>query len=72
VDFGKGKDVMCKMRHIMNILKKTLGTFLITGADMSLDEASCASRSNYGREVIFFHLCLDFLVSHFEGRDKER
>jgi hypothetical protein len=49
----KGKDALHKMRPLLNILKKTLGVFLIPGSEMSLDEASCASRSNYGRELIF-------------------
>jgi hypothetical protein len=45
----KGKYALHKTRHLLNILKKTLGVFLIPGSKMSLDEASCASRSSYGR-----------------------
>jgi hypothetical protein len=49
----KGKDALHKTRPLLNILKKTLGVFLIPGSEMLLDEATCASRSSYGRELIF-------------------
>jgi hypothetical protein len=52
---AKGKDALHQTRPFLNIVKKTLGVFIIPGSEMSLDEASCASRSNYGRELIFFN-----------------
>jgi hypothetical protein len=51
----KGKDAMHKVCPTLNIPKNTLGAFLIPGSELSLDEASCASRSNYGRELLFFN-----------------
>jgi hypothetical protein len=48
-----GKDALHKTRPLLNILKKTIGVFLIPRSELSLDEASCASRSSYGRELIF-------------------
>jgi hypothetical protein len=84
----RGKYVMHKTHPILNTLKKTLGTFLIPGSDLSLDETSCVLRSNYGCELISFNSneelwkvsfsvlydlrCLGILLSHFEGRDNER
>jgi hypothetical protein len=49
----KVKTIFIKKRPLLNILKKTLGVFLSPGLEMSLDEASCASRSSYGRELNF-------------------
>jgi hypothetical protein len=50
-----GKDALHKTRPLLKILRNTLGVFLIPGSAMSLDEASCASRSSYGRELIFYN-----------------
>jgi hypothetical protein len=36
-------------------LKKTIGVSLIPGSELSLDEASYASCSSYGRELLFFN-----------------
>jgi hypothetical protein len=52
---SEGKDALHKTRPLLNILKKTVGVFLIPGLELSLDEASCASRSSYGRELICFN-----------------
>jgi hypothetical protein len=61
----KCKDVMHNMHPILNILKKRLGAFLIPGSELSLDEASCASRSNYGRAFIFFNPAKNCRNFHF-------
>jgi hypothetical protein len=61
----KGKDVMHKMHPILNILKKKLGTFLVPGSELSLDETSCTSRSSYGRELIFFNSAKKCKNFHF-------
>jgi hypothetical protein len=39
----KGRDALHKTRNLLNILKKTLGAFLIPGSELSLDEALCIS-----------------------------
>jgi hypothetical protein len=49
----KGKYALHKMCPLLNILKKTFVIFLIPCSEMLLHEASCASRSNYGHELIF-------------------
>jgi hypothetical protein len=54
-----------KTRPLLNILKKTIGVFLIPGSELSLDEASCASRSSYGRELIFFNPAKNCGKLHF-------
>jgi hypothetical protein len=51
----KGRDALHKTRPLMNILKKTLGVSLVHGSGLLLNEAQCAYRSNYGRELIFFN-----------------
>jgi hypothetical protein len=61
----KGKDALQKTRPLLNILKKTIGVFLIPGSELSLDEASCASRSSYGRELIFFNPAKNYGKFHF-------
>jgi hypothetical protein len=50
-----GKDALHKTWPMLNILKNTIGVFLIPGSEFSLEEASCASRSSYGRELIFIN-----------------
>jgi hypothetical protein len=51
----KGKYALHKTRHLMNTPKNTLGVFLIPGSELLVDEALFASRSNYGRALIFFN-----------------
>jgi hypothetical protein len=48
----KGKYTLHKMRHLMKILKKKLGVFLIPGSEMELGDSSRASQSNYGSELV--------------------
>jgi hypothetical protein len=62
----KCKDEIHKTRPILNILKKMLGTFPIPGSDLSLDEASCASRYNYDRALIFFNPAKNCGKFHFQ------
>jgi hypothetical protein len=61
----KGKDALHKTRLMLNILKKTIGVFLIPGSELYLDEASCASRSSYGRELICFNPAKNCGKFHF-------
>jgi hypothetical protein len=50
----KCRDALHKTRPLLNILKKPLIVLLIPGSELLLDEALCASLSNYGRELMFF------------------
>jgi hypothetical protein len=52
------KDIMHKTRLIFNIPKALV-------SELSLDEASCESLSNYGREVIFFNPAKNCGKFHF-------
>jgi len=49
------KDALHKVRPILNILKAVLGMYIKLGSDVSLDEASFACRSSYGRSLIFYN-----------------
>ena len=40
---------------MLNILKETLGAFVHVGDELAIDEASIASRSQFGRQFIFFN-----------------
>jgi hypothetical protein len=42
-------------RPLINILKKTMGAFMITVSELRLDEASTVSRSNFGQHIIFYN-----------------
>jgi hypothetical protein len=48
-------DALYKVRPLLNVLKKTLGDYLIPGSDLALDETSVACRSKYGRNLIFYN-----------------
>jgi hypothetical protein len=48
-----GKDTLHKTRPLLNILKKTMGAFIIPGSELALDEASAVSQSNFGGNIIF-------------------
>ncbi|MGH7955149.1 MAG: hypothetical protein ACREOZ_04230, partial [Gloeomargaritales cyanobacterium] len=50
-----GNDSLRKIRFMLNALKITLGKYLDVGRDLALDEASVASRSMYGRDLIFYN-----------------
>ena len=49
------KDSLFKIRPILNVLKKTLGSYLNVGSEVTLDESSIACRSAYGRSLIFYN-----------------
>ena len=49
------KDALYKVCPLVNVLKKTLGKYLEPGSELSLDESSIASRSKYGRSIIFYN-----------------
>jgi hypothetical protein len=61
----KGVDALHKTRPLLNIINKTLGVFIIPGSEFSLDEASCASWSNYEREFICFNPAKNCGKFHF-------
>ena len=48
-------DALYKVRPLLNVLKKTLGDYIIPGSDLALDETSVACRSKYGRNLIFYN-----------------
>ena len=48
-------DALYKIRPLLNVLKKTLGEYLIPGSDLAIDETSVACRSKYGRQLIFYN-----------------
>jgi hypothetical protein len=49
-----GKDSLHKKHPLLNILKKNMGAFMVPGSELSLDEASVASRSNYDRHIMYY------------------
>lgn len=49
------KDSLIKIRPLLNMLKISIAYYLEPGSDFALDEASFASRSSYGRDLIFFN-----------------
>ena len=51
----KSNDALFKLRALTNVLKKTLGSYVIPGSELALDEASIASRTKYGRALICFN-----------------
>jgi hypothetical protein len=48
-------DALYKVRPLLNCLKITFPSYLEVGDETALDEASVASRSRYGGDVIFFN-----------------
>ena len=48
-------DSLFKVRPLLNSLKITLGSYVEVGDDLAVDEASIASRSAYGRDLIFYN-----------------
>jgi len=53
--YKDGQDAVFKARPLLNVLKKTLGKFVVVGSEVALDESSFACRSSYGRSLIFFN-----------------
>ena len=54
-DRNKNRDALHKVRPLLNCLKLTFPLFLQLGDNFSLDEASVASRSRYGSDIIFYN-----------------
>ena len=52
---NKPNDALYKVRPLLNCLKLTFPLYLDMGDNFALDEASVASRSKYGNEIIFFN-----------------
>ena len=48
-------DSLYKVRPLLNVIKKTLGSFIEVGSECSLDESSVACRSAYGRHFIYYN-----------------
>jgi hypothetical protein len=48
-------DALYKVRPLLNVLKKTIGDYLIPGSDLAIDETSIACRSKYGHNLIFYN-----------------
>ena len=48
-------DSLYKVRPLLNCMKMTFPSYLQFGDNFALDEASVASRSRYGNDVIFFN-----------------
>eukprot|EP00978_Attheya_sp_CCMP212_P001189 scaffold2466_cov40-Attheya_sp.AAC.2 len=49
------KDSLVRIRPLLNVLKRTLGSCLDIGDELSVDEASVASKSKYGRVFIMYN-----------------
>jgi hypothetical protein len=60
-----GKDALHKTRPLLNILKKTMGAFMIPGSKLSQYDALAVSRSNYGRHIIFYNPAKNCGKFHF-------
>jgi hypothetical protein len=54
-NMADSNDALFKVRPFLNCLKLTFGSYLNIGNELALDEASIASRSSYGRDLIFFN-----------------
>ena len=52
---AKVNDALYKVRPLLNCIKLTFPSYLQFGDNFALDEASVASRSRYGNDVIFFN-----------------
>ena len=52
---ASSKDQLFKVRLLLNSLKNTFPSYLNLGTEVALDEASVASRSKYGRNLIFYN-----------------
>jgi hypothetical protein len=60
-----GKEALHKTHSLINILKKTMGAFTIPGSELALNQASAASRSNFGRHIIFYNPAKNCDKFHF-------
>jgi hypothetical protein len=52
---GKSRDSLHKIRPLLFIIKKTLGTYANHGSELSFDEATMANKSSYGHFLICFN-----------------
>ena len=48
-------DSLFEIRPLLNVLKKTLGSYLNVDSELALDDSSIACRSAYGRSLIFYN-----------------
>jgi hypothetical protein len=51
----QGNGALRETRPLLNILKKTMGAYMIPGSELSLDETSAASISRYDRHIVFYN-----------------
>jgi hypothetical protein len=58
-------DALHKVSPLVNIVKVTIRAFIRVGSELALDEASVASRSSYGRALVFFNPIKNCCKFHF-------
>jgi hypothetical protein len=63
---GLENDSLHKIRPLLNILKITLGKYANFGSELSLDEATMATKSSYARFHIFFNPMKPTWKFHFK------
>jgi hypothetical protein len=49
------RDLLHKVRPILNIIKYTIGRYMNVGSDLSLDEMSIQIRSHYAGDLTMFN-----------------
>jgi len=57
---------LCSVLHFENILKHTLGKYAEHGSELSLDKATMANKSSYGRFLICFNPTKPTRKFHFK------
>jgi hypothetical protein len=60
-------DTLYKVRPLLNVLKHSVGMYLIPGNDLAVDESSVACQSKYLRELIFFNSSKPTCKYHFHS-----
>jgi hypothetical protein len=58
-------DALHRVCPLVNIVKVTLRALIRVGSELALDEASVASRSSYGRALMFFNPMKNCSKFHF-------
>jgi hypothetical protein len=53
--YGRCRDSLHKVCPLLNILKYTLGKYAEHGSELSLEEATMANKSSYGRFLMCFN-----------------
>ena len=51
----ESNDSLHKIWHLLNVLKETLDAFVDVGDELAIDEASIASKSQFGKQFVFFN-----------------